>query len=229
MDQEKERVAESELAAIDAEAKTVCQECAWLGPVYWGNVVDVTRAVDADLGRAHWLGQRLTQLRDSLPTPRWQIVTFARAGALWDCIWSRLRDANPAYFSPAQEALMVRLNQLAVRLNAAGTSSLGPSPNPSTTSDPKDQVRAKWRATKDKYLDVLESKMVPAYVTATLLARRYALGGLEVSRANDRLRGIASTLGDDKMRLFLANMVDPTDPEEGRRLVYVPGAFSVAP
>jgi hypothetical protein len=225
MDPEKERVAENEFVAIDAEANAVCEECAWLGPAYWGSAVDVTRAVDTDLGSADRIGQRLTRLRDALPTPRWQIATSARAGALYDCIWSRLRNANPTYFTPAQDALMARLNQLASRL--------GSPPNPSTILQQmdatKDQVRSKWSATKELYLNVIESKMVPAYGTATLLARRYALGGPEVARASERLRGIASTLGDERMTALLANVVDPTDPEESRRIVYVPGAFSAAP
>jgi hypothetical protein len=68
---------------------------------------------------------------------------------------------------------MARLNQLASRL--------GSPPNPSTILQQmdatKDQVRSKWSATKELYLNVIESKLVPAYVTATLLARRYALEG----------------------------------------------------
>jgi hypothetical protein len=54
--------------------------------------------------------------------------------------------------------------------------------------------------------------MLQGFVTAELLARRHALGGVAVVHARQRLSGVASILGDGKMRYLLAQIPDPTDP-----------------
>jgi hypothetical protein len=82
---------------------------------------------------------------------------------------------------------------------------------------------------RDKYLKVIEVKTVSRYVTAALLARRYALEGFALTRAGKRLPVIAAALGASRMSAILAEVPDPTDstaPPEGRRSIqYVEGAF----
>jgi hypothetical protein len=92
---------------------------------------------------------------------------------------------------------------------------------------------AKWHEAQDKYLNVLAARMVPSYVTAALLARRYAFEGFDLTRASRRLPVVTSVLGDEKMVLLLKDLADPTDPEtdesKRRRIAYRAGAFGVGP
>jgi hypothetical protein len=79
---ESDRLAAIEFTSVDADSRKVCPEDAGASQVYSGNAVEVTRAVDADLGRAVQIDKRLAQLRDALPAPKWQVATFARTAAL---------------------------------------------------------------------------------------------------------------------------------------------------
>lgn len=233
---DKERAARNEFARIDGEARAVCPEDDEAKQVYSGNAKEVFGAVDAAFGRAEQLGQRLADLREAQQTPWWNVATYARAGSLYDCIWNSLKSATPPSLAPQQQALVVKLTTIAVPLSAPLSSpgQIGAAQQiQQQINDVRQQIIAKWHEAQDRYLARLETRMVPDYVSAALLARRYALEGFDFTRANRRLPVVASVLGDEKMVLLLKDLADPTDPENDeskrRRIGYRAGAFGVVP
>ncbi len=84
-------------------------------------------------------------------------------------------------------------------------------------------MRSKWRATKDQYLEVCNQKMVGKYVTAALIARKYNVKDTAVQNAVARLAFFTDYLGDDKMKPYVENTPDPSDPNS--KLVYANGEF----
>jgi hypothetical protein len=217
---DRERAVEREFARIESEAPTVCNEDDESRQVYSGNMTDIIRATDMALGQVEQL--RLALQRVPQQTPRSEVAAHARIGSLYDCIWTSLRQAIPTFLTPQQQAALTKLNAILTQLN-----------NQAQVDDTLAQIRARWREAKDKYLDILETKMVRHYVTAALLARRYAIDGFSFTRAHPRLPIVASILGDEKMARLLGDMIDPTDPEpdptKRRRVVHTPGAFGVGP
>jgi hypothetical protein len=223
------RAALAEYLRIDAEARTICPETDETRQVYQGAIRDVIRAVDDALGRADALDHRLSQLRNEHATPGWKVATLARAGSVYDCIWTSLRQASPTLFTPKQQALLQKLQQLSLQLSPA--TSLPPSAQPLTpaVADTITAVREKWQSTRSQLLSLLADKLVPRYVGAAVIARRFALDELDFARTFQRLPVVAATLGDETMSRIVGAMADPTDPQsegtEPRHLHYVAGAF----
>jgi hypothetical protein len=223
-----ERAAKSEFGRIDDEARGICPETDESLQVYSGTVIDVCRAIDVAIDRADTIGAHLEQLRKRRQAPRWDVVTYARLGSLYDCIWNSTKGATPALFTPQQQALLAKLSTVAQGMNNAGQALFQRS-----VADTRQQVEDKWRITRDQYLSTLGTKMLKSYVTAALLARRYGLEGFELTRASQRLPVVASILGDEAMSRLLADVDDPTDPEpdatKRRQVVYAAGAFGAGP
>jgi tetratricopeptide (TPR) repeat protein len=190
---------------------------------YAGNVVDVTRLVDKDLGEAErtWRPP-LEHIASSYGSFEWAAAATARVGSLFDSIRTGLDLAVPNYFTPQQDALMKKLSTLADKLDAAGQSDKADQIR-QQMDDTKDQVRAKWRKTKDQYMEVCDQKMVGKYVTAALIARKYNVKNASVQAAVARLAFLTDYLGDDKMKVYVENTPDPLAPSE--KLVYVNGEF----
>ncbi len=217
-----EALTRAEYDAIDADARTICPENDLTKQVYAGTVGEVLKTTDAALLRACQIQRRLDQLRQKNPTPRWRAATFARAGSLYDCIWTSLSKASPTIFTPQQMAKLQQLQSIAQQLQQAG----GPAPQPNAAQVTIGQVREKWEKTAAQYLTVLGQRMVNGYVTAAILSRRYGLEGYSFLRASERLRAIAN---DREMGLWVYELSDPTDPEpdptKRRRLYYQPNSF----
>jgi hypothetical protein len=117
---------------------------------------------------------------------------------------------------------MKKLDGLANKLDAAGQSDKADQIR-QQMDDTKDQVRGKWRSTKDKYMEVCDQKMVGKYVTAALTARKYNVKNSAVQAAVARLAFLTDYLGDDKMKAYVENTPDPLSPSE--TLVYANGEF----
>ena len=213
-----DRAAEREFAAIDAEARAICPDDDDARQVYSGNAVDIKDAVDAALGLAANIEQRLNRLGAAQATPRWTTLTEARAGSLYDCISTSLQRASPTYFTPKQQAALATLPPAAQAQFAAGAVA---------------RVKDAWRSMMRQYLAILAKRMVDGYVTAELLARRYAIGGGGVTRARQRLHVVASVLGEEMMGALVGGVVDPTDlgpdPDGRRHVRYVAGIFGAIP
>jgi tetratricopeptide (TPR) repeat protein len=190
---------------------------------YSGNVVDVTKALDKDLGDAE---KKYKPLLEHVATEygsfEWAAAATARIGTLYDSIRTGLDLVAPNYFTPQQDALLKKLQTMADKLNDAGQSDKADQVQKSI-DDTKDAVRSKWRATKDQYLELCNQKMVSKYVTAALIARKNNVKDATVQNAIARLAFFSDYLGDDKMKPYVENTPDPTDPSS--KLVYVNGEF----
>jgi hypothetical protein len=190
---------------------------------YAGNAVEVTKLVDKDLGEAEKTWRTpLEHIASAYGSFEWAAAATARVGSLYDSIRTGLDLVVPNYFTPQQDALMKKLNTLADKLDAAGQSDKADQIR-QQMDDTKDQVRAKWRATKEQYMEVCDQKMVGKYVTAALIARKYNVKNASVQAAVARLAFLTDYLGDDKMKAYVENTPDPLSPSE--KLVYVNGEF----
>jgi hypothetical protein len=157
------------------------------------------------------------------------VATLARAGSVYDCIWASLRAAKPQLFTPKQQALLLQLQANVQALSAAHPQQAnGLQQQIANTST---AVQDKWKSTSDQYLLALAGKLVPRYVRATVLARRYAIEGFGLLRASWRLPVVASALGDAAMTGIVEAMPDPTAPEgtTGRHLHYQSALLGVVP
>ncbi|MCL2448359.1 MAG: hypothetical protein FWD17_05380, partial [Polyangiaceae bacterium] len=190
---------------------------------YTGNITDVTKLVDKDLGEAEkkWRPP-LEHVATQYGSFEWATAATARIGSLYDSIRTGLDLVVPKYFTPQQEALLKKLDDLANKLDAAGQSDKADQIR-QQEDDTKDQVRNKWRQTKDQYMEVCTQKMVAKYVTAALTARKYNVKNLAVQAAVARLAYLTDYLGDDKMKVYVENTPDPFNPNS--KLVYVRGEF----
>jgi LPS O-antigen subunit length determinant protein (WzzB/FepE family) len=128
----------------------------------------------------------------------------------------------PKYFTPDQQAKLDKLAKIVDQLNAANQSSKADEVQ-QAIDDTKDQVRSKWRSTKDQYLEVCNQKLVGRYVTAALIARKYNVKDPTVQNAVSRLAFFTDYLGDDKMKGYVENTPDPLDASN--KLVYRNGEF----
>ncbi len=190
---------------------------------YAGNVVDVTKQVDKDLGEAERTWRpRLEHVATQYGSFEWAGAATARLGSLYDSIRTGLDLVVPAYFTPQQEALLNKLSKVADKLDAAGQSDKADQVR-QQIDDTKDAVRSKWRATKDQYMEVCNQKMIGKYVAAALTARKYNVKNSTVQAAVSRLAFFSDYLGDDKMKGYVENTSDPLDPNS--KLVYVNGEF----
>jgi tetratricopeptide (TPR) repeat protein len=190
---------------------------------YAGNAVDVTKAVDKDLGEAEkkWRPP-LEHIAQEYGSFQWAAAATARLGSLYDSIRTGLDLVVPKYFTAQQDALLKRLEGVAAKLDAAGQGDKADQIR-QQMDDMRDQVRSKWRATKDQYMELCNQKMVSKYATAALTARKYNVKDAAVQSAVGRLAYLTDYLGDDKMKAYVENTPDPLSPNS--KLVYVPGEF----
>jgi hypothetical protein len=190
---------------------------------YSGNVVDVTKALDKDLGEAEKQWRPLLEhVATEYGSFEWAAAATARIGTLYDSIRTGLDLVAPNYFTPQQDALFKKLEGVASKLDAAWQGDQADKIR-QQMDDTKDQVRSKWRATKDQYIDVCNQKMIGKYVTAALIARKYNVKNAAVQNAVSRLAFFTDYIGDDKMKPYVENTPDPSDPTG--KLVYVNGEF----
>jgi tetratricopeptide (TPR) repeat protein len=190
---------------------------------YAGNVTEVAKTVDKDLGEAEqkWRPP-LEHVATEYGSFEWATAATARLGSLYDSIRTGLDLVVPKYFTPQQEAILKKLDDLANRLEAAGQNDKADQLR-QQEDDTKDQVRTRWRETKDQYMEVCNQKMIAKYVTAALTARKYNVKDLAVQSAVGRLAYFTDYLGDDKMKAYVENTQDPVDSNS--KLVYTTGEF----
>jgi hypothetical protein len=218
-----EREAEAQFASIDRDARAVCDEGD--PSVFVGSVSELVKATDSAIAEADRIDRRLETLRDSRPKPRWKVATMARAGSLYDCIRGRVARATPGYFTAKQQALLNKLNKLQAQIQA-----VAPNAALQAQIQTAGQTAAnKWASTRELYLKHLAQRMIPRYVTAALLARRYALEGFDLTRARWRLPVVAREVGPETMTQVLRDVCDPTASEatgpDCRHVEYLVGAF----
>ena len=213
-----------EYAQIDAAARAVCSEDDETLQVYRDLPLgDMIRAVDAAVGKANDLDQRLARLREANATPGWRVSTLARAGSVYDCIRNGFLKA-----APSSDVTPVQVSQLAKLHGIAGTSAANTQALLQATTG---AVHEKWRSTRGQYLALLTRKTIERYVAAEVLAHRFALEGFGFTRAAARLPDLIAEMGEPSARALVESIADPTDPraEAGlpapRFLHYVTGVF----
>jgi hypothetical protein len=190
---------------------------------YSGNVKDIIAAVDKDLGEAEKKWRPLLEhVSTQYGSFEWAAASTARVGSLYDSIRTGLDLVVPKYFTPQQEALLNKLQKIVEQLQSAGQNDKADQVQ-QQIDDTRDQVRAKWREAKDKYMEVCNQKMIRQYVTAALIARKYNAKNPTVQAAVSRLAYFTDYLGDDKMKPYVEATPDPLDPNS--KLVYVGGEF----
>jgi tetratricopeptide (TPR) repeat protein len=190
---------------------------------YKGNVKDVAKQVDDDIGE---LDKKWKPLVDHVAQQygsyQWAAAATARGGSLYDSMLQGLELVVPVYFTPQQEALFAKLNKVADQLDAAGQSDKADQIR-QQIDDTKQQVKDKWRSVKDQYIDVLRQKMISRYALAALSARKNNVKDPTVQAGVSRLAYYTDFLGDDKMKTYVQNTPDPDS--SGSNLVYVDGEF----
>lgn len=190
---------------------------------YAGIVQDIITAVDKDLGEAEktWRPplEKVATLYGSF---EWAAAATARIGSLYDSIRTGLDLVVPKYFNPKQQALIDKLQKIVDQLNAAGQTDKADQVQ-QQIDDTRDQVRGKWRETKDKYMELCNQKMISRYVTAALIARKYNAKNSAVQNGVSRLAYFTDFMGDDKMKAYVESTPDPLNPSS--KLVYVNGEF----
>jgi tetratricopeptide (TPR) repeat protein len=179
---------------------------------YAGNVVDIAKDVDRDLGEAekNWRPQ-LERVASQYGSFEWAAAATARVGSLYDSIRSGLDLATPKYFTPQQEAMLNKLSSAADKLDAAGMSDKADEVR-QRIDDTKDAVRTKWRATEDRYMEACNQKAVSRYATAALTARKFNVKNTTVQAGVARLAFFTDYLGDGKMKRYVENTPDPLSP-----------------
>src|SRR5262249_44854549 len=90
---------------------------------YKGNVVEVTKQVDKDLGDAekNWRPM-LEKVATQYNSFERAAAATARIGSLYDSIRTGLELVVPDYFTPQQKALLDKLQKIVNQLQAAGQS-----------------------------------------------------------------------------------------------------------
>ena len=162
-------------------------------------------------------------LREANATPAWRVSTTARAGSIYDCIRSSFLKAAPSsYLTPAQVSQLAKVHGLAGK-TAANTQAL----LQATTG----AVQEKWKSTRGQYLTFLTRMTIERYVTAEVLAHRFALEGFGFTRAAARLPDLIAEMDEPSARALVESIADPTDPRAEAGLAapsflhYVSGAF----
>jgi hypothetical protein len=190
---------------------------------YTGNAPDIVKQLDKDLGEADKTWRpKLEHVAIQYGSFEWAAAATARIGSLYDSIRTGLDLVVPKYMTPAQEALLAKLQKIADQLRKAGQDAKADEIE-QQINDTQDQVRSKWRSTKDQYMEVCTKQAVGKYTTAALTARKYNVKTPAVTSAISRLAYFTDYLGDDKMKGYVEATPDPLNPSS--RLVYVNGEF----
>jgi hypothetical protein len=190
---------------------------------YGGPVADVTARIDSDLEQARrtWM-PRLDRVAQRYGSLRWAAAATAREGSLYDAIRSGIDQAAPKYFTPAQRALLDRLERAATLLDRGGRAQEAEAIR-ARIADFETQVRDAWRAVKERYLDACNRPMIGRYATAAVVLRAHSTKDPVVDGAVARLAFYTERLGDEAMRHYVEATPDPA--HAGKTLAYADGEF----
>jgi hypothetical protein len=143
-----------EFARIDADARTICPEDDESQQAYSGYVQDALKAANTALDRAREIQKRWDELARSTGEARLQILTSARAGRVFDCIWTSLRATKPIFFTVQQQAMLNKLQGIMNQINAqAGAQQ-------EIADNTAEVVRLKWLREQERYLSQSAMGMV---------------------------------------------------------------------
>jgi len=141
----------------------------------------------------------LQHVVDTYVSPEWTVAAISRQGAVYDSLRTGLYNTRPPalqMFDKKQEAMLKRAEE---------------SDNPDL-QEKADAVRVKvqqtWRDRRDQELDGADQILVDRYGNAVVLARRYNVASVAVTRAIRRLAFFTDIIGEAKMKQHSSNVKD---------------------
>jgi tetratricopeptide (TPR) repeat protein len=183
---------------------------------YAGATEDVLLKYKSDAKSAQKYDELLEHITSTYPSLEWVPAAIARQGSVYDSLRTGLYNAVPpqiAYFTAKQNALLKQLE-------GSGRPEL---------QDKADELRTNvkelWRTKKETELTAADQLMVQRYAKAVALARKYNVRNDEVTHAIARLAYFTDIIGNDKMRGYVTQTRDPTDPSNSRTLSYSDGMY----
>lgn len=174
---------------------------------YKGTPVEVVANYQKDALDAKKHYDKLQHVIDTYVSPEWTVAAISRQASLYDSLRTGLYNTRPPalqMFDKKQEAMLKRAEE---------------SDNPDL-QEKADAVRVKvqqtWRDRRDQELDSADQIMVDRYGNTVVLARRYNVSSVAVTRAIRRLAFFTDIIGEAKMKQHSSNVKD---------LNYVEGMF----
>jgi hypothetical protein len=229
---------EKEFFRTDAELRETCPEDDAKRQVFAGSAVEILLLFDAASSRAMDI-DRVDRARLPLQPPRWRIWAAGRIGSVFECIWNSVRQAVPTSFVTPQQWLLLTHRNFAREvkqfvllgvLQNADWSVYSPSQLQGPFVGAPKELRAYWEWAHESAIAEAAREVVRAYITSDLLARRYAIGGVPVTRARQRLSIVAQMLGERTIRDLLSHIPDPqADPDRRRQARYIAALFGPPP
>jgi hypothetical protein len=197
------------------------------GYEYAGTVMDVVGRTDTaghvtpgryqqDVADADHRKAQLDAFIKECASPYWRAAAFARQGMLYDEVWTALENAD----APRIALLTLQQEQLLARLTGPGPLQLQ-----NHASDLRAAVADAWRGNREAKLAEVGKDAVSAYAVAVALARAYGVTNPQVTHAEDRLAAFMTALGENTMRGYVTQTLDPLDPSRHTTLSYKPGMY----
>jgi hypothetical protein len=171
----------------------------------------------ADAHTADKYDQALDKIARTYPSVEWTPAAIARQGAIYDGLRTGLYNTTTAkgscfaLFTPQQENVLKQMEN-------SGRDNLI-----DQAGQIRDVTREAWRTKKESELAGTDAVMVRRYAQAVYLARRYNVRNEQVSRAIAKLAYYTDIIGDAKMKEYVTNTSDPTDPS--KKLEYQDGQY----
>ncbi|MDX2051589.1 MAG: hypothetical protein SFV15_04300 [Polyangiaceae bacterium] len=166
---------------------------------YKGTPVEVIASYQKDALDAKKYYDKLQRVIDNYVSPEWTVAAISRQGSLYDSLRTGLYNTRPPalqMFDKKQEAMLKRAEE---------------SDNPDL-QEKADAVRVKvqqsWRDRRDQELDGADQIMVDRYGNTVVLARRYNVSSVAVTRAIRRLAFFTDIIGEAKMKQHSGNVKD---------------------
>lgn len=164
-----------------------------------GTTVEVIGQYRKDAADAKQWFDKLQTIVDGYLSPEYTPVAIARQGALYDSLRTGLYNTRP----PALKMLDKKLEALLKRAEESGI------PELQEQADAKRiAIQEAWRKARDQELDSADRILVDRYSTAVVLARRYNVSSVAVTRAIRRLAFVSDVVGEAKMSGFAGGVKD---------------------
>lgn len=162
---------------------------------YQGTVVEVITKYASDAQEAKKWYDKLQVVVDKYVSQKWATVAIARQGSVYDSLRTGLYNTRPP-------ALKMFTDQQEKALRVAEES------DNLDLQDKADQIRMQvndaWRKKRDEELDSADRIVVDRYAVSVMLAQRYNLSHVAVTRAIRRLAFLTDVTGEAKMSEYTA-------------------------
>ncbi|MBW2526905.1 MAG: tetratricopeptide repeat protein, partial [Deltaproteobacteria bacterium] len=185
---------------------------------YQGVITDVTKEFEEDVekGAKQWF-DKLQHVITHYESRKWAVAARARQGSLYDSCRTGLYNARPPglkLYTDKEERLLKKLDKLCED---------GLSDDACDNSDQfRANRRAKWRQTRQAYLDDADKAMVAGYAESVLWSTAWKVNVDAVDDAIQRLAFFTDIIGDEKLKSYSSHLKNPSTKQPFQ---YTPGAF----